>query len=68
MGRVQGVQIMTLDLFLKILLAVIGFLLVYVLNDIKVYLKETRKKLDAHCEDFELHSTHHRRVTDSHTD
>lgn len=46
---------MNFDEFFKILLSVIGFLLVYVLSDIKVFLKETRKKLDEHCEDFELH-------------
>lgn len=54
---------MTLDIFLKILLSVIGFLLVYVLHDIKTFLKETRNKLDVHCENFELHHFG-RRATD----
>lgn len=54
---------MNLDIFLKILLSVIGFLLVYVLQDIKTFLKETRNKLDTHCENYELHH-HIRRSTD----
>ncbi len=54
---------MSPDIFLKILLSVIGFLLVYVLYDIKAFLKETRQKLDNHCEDFERHVPH-RRSTD----
>lgn len=55
---------MDFDDFFKVLLSVIGFLLVYVLSDIKVFLKETRRKLDDHCEDFELHH-YARRQTDS---
>lgn len=59
---------MTPEIFLQILLAVIGFLLVYVLTDIKIYLKETRKKLDDHCEDFERHVPRRRSTDHQSTD
>lgn len=55
---------MSPETFLQILLAVIGFLLVFVLMDIKSFLKETREKLDDHCEDFDRHYIPNRRSTD----
>lgn len=50
--------------FFGVLFSIIGFLLVHVLNDLKSFMKETRQKLDEHCEDFERHAIPHRRSTD----
>jgi len=51
--------------FIGLLIAVVGFLLVWVLNNIHIFLKETRLKLDEHCENFELHH-YARRSSDCH--